>query len=77
MGDCIVVYVDCPRDRALENFTKRAGRKFVNDEFVKAREHPTELELPLIVEEADAILFNADTLEKTIEIFSDWLNKKQ
>jgi dephospho-CoA kinase len=73
IGDCIIVYVDCPRDKALENYKKRAGKHFDNDQFVRAREHPTELELPLILAEADAILFNADDLSTTIKIFSNWL----
>lgn len=75
LGDCIIIYLECPRDKALENYKKRAEEHFNNEEFVKAREHPTELELPLLFSEADAILFNAGELASTIEIFIDWLNK--
>lgn len=74
LGDSIIVYVDCPRDKACENYKKRAGKDFNNYEFVKAREHATEQELPLILAEADAILFNADELQTTINIFKNWLN---
>ena len=73
LGDCILVYIDSPRDKALENYKFRSGDAFVNDNFVKAREHKTEQELPFILEEADAVLFNADSLQNTIQIFSDWI----
>lgn len=75
LGDCTIVYIDCPRDKALLNFTSRSKEENASVAFVNAREHPTELELPLILEEADAILYNADSLDVTIEIFSNWLNK--
>lgn len=74
--ECIIVYIDCPRDKALENYKKRAGEFFNLQDFIDAREHETEAELHSILEDADAILYNAGILENTIEIFSSWIANK-
>jgi len=72
LPNLIVVYIDAPRDLAYEHYTARLPGATVLD-FAAVREHEVEAELPLFRFEADAVLNNADSKEKTLATLCDWL----
>lgn len=72
LPNLMVVYVDCPRDLACQNYQTRLPGASVT-QFAAVREHEVEAELPLFRYEADAILNNADDLDKTMEVLLRWL----
>lgn len=74
LPDLVVVYIDCPRDLAFRNYQTRWPGASVH-QFCDVREHAVEAELPLFRFEADAILTNADSPEKTLEVLLDWLKR--
>jgi len=74
LSELIVVYVDCPRDLAFENYKARwPGADILT--FAAVREHRVEADLPEFRYAADAILHNADCLVKTISLFVEWLQE--
>lgn len=70
----VILYVDCPRDLAYHNYRKSSGRNASLHEFAKVREHPVELELPLLKYDADAFLYNADLESDAVEVLMQWLS---
>lgn len=76
MPGLIVIYIDCPRDLAYKNYRSRLSDASVL-QFAAVREHPVEADLPLFRFESDAILTNADTPEKTLDVLVNWLTNGQ
>lgn len=73
--DLIVIYIDCPRDLAYRNYcTRLPGASAI--QFAAVREHQVEADLPLFRFESDAILNNADELEKSLTLLVKWLTGK-
>lgn len=73
MPGLVVVYIDCPRDKAFKNYKQRSPTVDITD-FSNVREHEVESEIPLFRYESDAVLHNADDFSKTIEVFEKWLS---
>ena len=68
----MVVYLDSPRDFAVENFRARSGARATIEEFVRAREHDVEREVQALRYEADAVLFNCGEKAQLVEAFLAW-----
>ena len=68
----VVIYIECPRDVAYSNYKSRwSGATILN--FAAVREHPVEADLPNFRYQADAILHNADSIEKVVDELTLWL----
>ncbi|TVZ41361.1 putative NUDIX family phosphoesterase [Alteromonadaceae bacterium 2753L.S.0a.02] len=72
VSDLVVVFIDCPRDKAFENYKSR-WKDGEMSSFADAREHSVESEIPLFRYEADAVLNNAGSFQDTINVFYKWL----
>jgi predicted NUDIX family phosphoesterase/dephospho-CoA kinase len=72
ISNLTVIYIDCPRDLAFQNYRTRLPTASAR-QFAAVREHNVEAELPLFRFECDALLNNADSSQKTLDLLTHWL----
>lgn len=75
LPNIVVVYVDCPRDLAFQNYRSRLEGVSAL-QFAAVREHAVESDLPLFRFESDAIICNADSFERSMDAFIRWLTSE-